>query len=795
MQHFGWRPAIHRRKLGGALMVGIFLVTTVIGTLLAQFQGTLPGTATEVVLYAFKGPSHGANPQGGVVRDSVGNLYGTTQFGGAGGQGVVFKVDPTGHETVLYSFTGGADGGDPESGVIGDSASNLYGTTYNGACGGGFGCGVVYKLDATGHETVLHTFTGGSDGANPSSGVIRDSAGNLYGTTFYGGITTGGCAPYGCGVVFKLDATGHETVLYAFTGGSDGLRPSGGLIRDLAGNLYGTTRQGGFYGYGVVYKLDATGHETVLHTFMGGSDGDSPYAGVIGDGAGNLYGTTSFGGNKLCDCGGVYKLDATGHVTVLHSFTGGSDGGYSYSGVIRDSAGNLYGTTQQGGFYNHGVVYKLDATGHETVLYSFTGGADGDGPFAGLIVDSAGNLYGPTPVGGLANLGAVYKLDPTGHETALYSFPAGADGYGPQAGVIGDGAGNLYGTTVQGGFYNLGVVYKLDATGHQTVLHTFTGLADGAYPAGGVIPDAASNLYGTVYFGGTANAGVVYKLDATGHETVFYNFTGRNDGGGPYAGVIGDGAGNLYGTTVQGGSYNHGVVYKLDTTGHETVLYTFTGGADGGDPFGGLSRDSTGNLYGTTTAGGSTTGICGGGGGPGGCGVVFKLDPTGHETVLYSFTHGADGWYPAGGVIPDAAGNLYGTAYGGGTTGTCGQTGCGVVFKLDPAGHESVLYTFTGGADGAKPQAGVIRDSAGNLYGTTTAGGITTAICGGPFSGCGVVYRIDPTGHETVLSSFAGPPDGSFPQAGVIRDSAGNLYGTTAGGGPANAGVVYRIKP
>src|ERR1039458_557267 len=556
--------------------------------------------ASEIVLHNFGYPApKGAGPWAGVIRDSAGNLYGTTQNGGVSNKGVVYKVDTTGRQTVLYSFTGGADGSGPQAGVIGDSAGNLYGTT---EIGGAVGWGVVFKLDKSGHETVLYSFTGGADGGEPAAGVIRDSAGNLYGTATY--------SSAGTGVVYKLDSTGHETVLFTFTGtlsGGDGNVPWAGVIRDSAGNLYGTTLLSGTAGQGVVYKLDTTGHETVLYSFTGGADGGNPSAGVIRDSAGNLYGTTQRGGTA--NAGVVYKVDSTGHETVLYTFTGGADGGDPWSGVIRGSAGNLYGTTQVGGTAGAGVVYKLDTTGHETVLYSFTGGFTGGPgggyPSAGVIGHWAGNLYGTTYQGDTAGKGTVYKLDSAGHETVLCSFPAGADGENPYAGVIGDSAGNLYGTTQNGGTASAGVVYKLDTTGHETVLYSFTGGADGGQPAAGVIRDSAGNFYGTTYYGGTANAGVVYKLDTTGHETVLYSFTGGADGGQPAAGVIRDSAGNLYGTTYFCCTANAGVVYKLDTTGHETVLYSFTGGADGGQPAAGVIRDSAGNLYGTTYYGGT----------------------------------------------------------------------------------------------------------------------------------------------------------------------------------------------
>ena len=717
--------------------------------------------ASEIVLHNFGYPApKGAGPWAGVIRDSAGNLYGTTNTGGVSNKGVVYKVDTTGRQTVLHSFTGGADGGYPYAGVIGDSAGNLYGTTMQGGTANAAdpdGYGVVYKLDATGHETVLYSFTGGADGSGPVAGVIRDSAGNLYGTAYGGGTAN-------AGVVFKLDTTGHETVLYSFKGGADGASPWAGVIRDSAGNLYGTTVYGGTANEGVVYKLDTTGQETVLYTFTGGADGGCPNAGVIRDSAGNLYGAAAGGGAS--GRGVAFTVSPTGQETVLYNFTSGADGGYPNAGVIRDSAGNLYGTTVGGGTAGAGVVYKLDTAGHETVLYSFTGWADGGGPYAGVIGDSAGNLYGTTIYRGTANKGVVYKVDSAGHETVLYSFPAGADGENSNAGVIGDTAGNLYGTTQNGGAANRGVVYKLDSAGHETVLYTFTGGADGANPYAGVIRDSAGNLYGTTFQGGTVGAGVVYKVDTTGRQTVLYSFTDGADGGYPWAGVIRDSAGNLYGTTCQGGR-GGGVVYKLDTAGQETVLYSFTGYADGGYPCAGVIRDSAGNLYGTTQSGGTT-----------GKGTVYKVDSAGHE-VLYSFTGGADGGQPYAGVIRDSAGNLYGTAYYG------GSADAGVVYMLDTTGHETVLYSFTGRADGGNPSSGVILDSAGNLYGTA----------GGGTASAGVVYMLNPTGQETVLYSFTGGADGYNPASGVIRDSAGNLYGTTSGGGERSTGVVFKLTP
>jgi uncharacterized repeat protein (TIGR03803 family) len=356
-----------------------------------------------------------------------------------------------------------------------------------------------------------------------------------------------------------------------------------------------------------------------------------------------------------------------------------------------------------------------------TILYSFTNGADGGQPYASLVRDSAGNLYGTTAVGGASNFGTVFKVDTTGKETALYSFGGGADGANPWAGLVWGPGGHLYGTTEAGGASGFGTVFKLSKAGKKTVLHNFTGTAgDGAYPFSRLVWDSAGNLYGTTYKGGTSNNGTVFTLAKTGKETVLYSFKGGADGENPYAGVVRDAAGNLYGTTFGAFGVGYGTVFRLNTTNKEKVLHAFTGGADGGYPYyGGVVRDSAGNLYGTTSFGGAHQYF----------GTVFKVNKAGKQTVLYSFTGGADGGQPNASLIRDGAGNLYGTTIGG------GASGHGTVFKLDKTGKETVLYSFAGGADAASPNADLLRDAAGNLYGTTIAGGT---------SGGGTVFKLTP---------------------------------------------------
>jgi uncharacterized repeat protein (TIGR03803 family) len=370
------------------------------------------------ILHSFAGGSDGSHPSGALI-SSVGSLYGTTEVGGTSDAGTVFRITASGAENVLRSFGNLPDGQEPSYvALVHDSADNLYGTTYEGGgtgCFSGSGCGTVFKLSPKGHEDVLYAFQGGVDEANPEAGLTIDAAGNLYGTTVQGGGT--GCGGYGCGTVFKISPTGQETVLHAFSDAPDGANPvGGGLIRDAEGNLYGTTSLGGLSNLGTVFRLSRAGVETVLYSFGGAPDAAYPWAGLyLYDG--DLFGATVGGGSStLCGggCGAVFKLTKAGKETVLYSFSGLADGAQPFGRLTGDKSGNLYGTTPGGGdpVCTCGTIFKLTKEDAFTTLHSFTGGADGSGPYAGVILDTSGNIYGTTFFGGASNLGTVYELTP-----------------------------------------------------------------------------------------------------------------------------------------------------------------------------------------------------------------------------------------------------------------------------------------------------------------------------------------------------------------------------------------------
>lgn len=352
------------------------------------------------------------------------------------------------------------------------------------------------------------------------------------------------------------------TVLHSFTGKADGAYPYGGVIMDQDGNLYGATSTGGRYKNGTIYKIDPSGKTSVLHQFTH-HEGAGSSGSLFRDKGGNLYGTNFWAGNG--NYGTVFELRASGKFIVLHTFghDGGFDGLHPYAGLIRDGAGNLYGTASNGGMWGQGAVFRVDhRTGAETVLYSFGLQPDGSFPTGGLRIDSEGNLYGTTGSGGTLGSGTVFKLDPSGTEEVLYNFGESSawDGEDPTADLLPDIYGNFYGTAAKVGKFGFGTVFKLDSSGVETVLHDFDG--NGATPFAGLTWDSAGNLYGTTLSGGDLGAGVVFKMEPSGGFTVLHSFSGQ-DGAAPWAGVILDQGGNVYGTTPFGGTYGYGVVYKL----------------------------------------------------------------------------------------------------------------------------------------------------------------------------------------------------------------------------------------
>src|SRR5215813_5578356 len=382
---------------------------------------TATATTTDVI-FSFN-EDDGEYADTDLETDSAGNIYGTTVLGGDHGSGTVFQLTPTLNgwvQNVLYSFTGGADGGEPYKGVSIDGQGNLYGTAVTGGSGGcEGGCGVAYKLTNSGGtwaQTVIHAFTGGDDGSGPGARVTVDRNGNVYGMTPTGGT-------YGVGTIYRLHphAGGYTfQVIHTFTGGNDGATGSAGRMLLQNGRLFGAATAGGIYGSGVAFELTPTAvgewDFRTLYSFHGQPDGSFPYGALLRAGSGKIYGTTYYGGKN--GIGSVYELSPR-HVgewdgRVIYSFQSGNDGNSPISNLVQDAAGNLYGTTSEGGL-GSGVIFKLSPSGNqwtESVVHEFAGPPDGGFSYNGMVVDRFGNFYGATVHGGTADDGSVYQFTP-----------------------------------------------------------------------------------------------------------------------------------------------------------------------------------------------------------------------------------------------------------------------------------------------------------------------------------------------------------------------------------------------
>ncbi|MBA3543311.1 MAG: hypothetical protein H0T83_02565 [Chthoniobacterales bacterium] len=386
--------------------------------------GAVKASTTEVI-YSFTGDAGGEYCDTDVAIDAAGNLYGTSVLGGQFGGGTVWQLSPVGAgwvHTVLYNFTGGADGGEPYKGVTLDAAGNLYGSAVTGGAGScEGGCGVTYRLTKSGTtwtQSVIHAFTGGADGAGPGARVALDKRGTVYGMTPIGGAN-------GLGTIYALRPKSNGNyalrVIHTFTGGADGSSGSAGKLLLRGGSIYGVATTGGANGSGTVFQLTPVEREAwdfkTLYSFQGAPDGVFPYGALLFDAEGNLYGTTYYGGTS--GLGTVYKLspDSVGgwSETVLYSFKTGSDGNSSISNLVADAAGNLYGTTSEGGL-GSGTIFELSPHQNgmwtESLPHLFEGSPDGAFPYAGMVADRAGIFYGATVHGGADGDGAIYKFTP-----------------------------------------------------------------------------------------------------------------------------------------------------------------------------------------------------------------------------------------------------------------------------------------------------------------------------------------------------------------------------------------------
>jgi uncharacterized repeat protein (TIGR03803 family) len=644
------------------------------------------------LLHSFSGQTDGATPYAGLLLGQDGMLYGTTTYGDALGDkdGVVFRMNTDGTNfQVVHHF----DRNDPDNGalpfaaLIQGSDATLYGTTLIGGPGQN---GIIFSMAPDGTNfKVLYGFieTGPYfEGPIPSSGPLLGSDGLLYGTTQTGGMG-GGTQD---NTVFKLkpDGTGFSTV-YTFTT-PDGLYPTGGLIEGADAALYGTTRYAGpaQNGWGTVYRVTQDGSNfTVLHAFSETDAATAPESGVVQAADGLLYGS-AFGHSSTL--GAIFTVNPKDQTfNLIYSFVR-TEGDEPAGGVIQGADGSLYGTTLSGGTgaADNGTVFtiKPDGTGF-SLLHSFDW-LNGAYPIATLIQGSDGTLYGTTVDGGPGNEpydGTIFKVTPDGKAFQMLHGFTGPDGSMPSSALLLGTDGFLYGTSLAGTTC-AGTIFRLTPDGNTfQILHTFLYPVIQANPIG-LIWGPGGLLYGTTDYDQNVYAGSVYWMSADGSEfKIIHQFDPTTEGGKSEAPLLLGSDGALYGTTTWGGSSNVGTIFKLQPDGSNfTVLHTFSGGSDGGDPRGGLIQGRDGALYGTAASGGEAD-----------AGTVFKVMPDGTGfTVLHSFDPSSGGSSIAP-LLQAADGSFYGVALSG------GPKGGGVVFRLGQTDSTPPTITITTPANGA----------------------------------------------------------------------------------------------
>jgi uncharacterized repeat protein (TIGR03803 family) len=671
---------------------------------------------------------------------------------------ILLCCSPAQATTFEEIFGFARDAANPTDSLIQAANGDFYGTTI---AGGTASLGTVFKLTSTGQLVTLVSFTG-TNGSYPRGTLAMDDAGNLFGTTYAGG-------NFNQGTIFELTTSGQLITLYHF-GNGPAANPYGGLVRGTNGDFYGTTET-----YSSVFQISTNGTFTNLTSFFG-LRGFSLDGSLFPSSDGTFYGMA--GVKAFSQTGGMYfRLYPDGSLDSLFQFGGTNTHGlYSdrpYGGLSLGANGKLYGTSTSGGMSNLGTIYSLTKDGTFTQICDFTGtngfgllGTAGAFPFSAPTLGSDGNLYGSTVAGGQFDQGTIYRIDGSDTVSTLFSF-SGTNGSQPYGRLLLASDGKLYGTTRSGGTYNSGTVFSLSTNGVLTTLVSF--------PAATAIqtsPYLLPTTNGEV-FGATANLtnGIetLFHIGSDGSLVTIATFSSTSNGiHGPLT-FASDGY--FYGASPDGGPNNAGTIFKLSASGSIYLLFSFSI-TNGANPSGGLILGTDGYFYGTTLDGGISN-----------RGTVFRSTTSGVVTTLACFS-GTNGANPIAGLLQGLDGAFYGTTRSG------GDSNCGTIFKITTNGDLTTLASFSR-TNGSMPFASLIQDQEGNLYGTTTSGGNTDR---DHLLGSGTIFKLTTNNTLITLFAFSGT-NGSAPYASLFLGVDGSLYGTTAWGGPDGAGTVFKLAP
>jgi uncharacterized repeat protein (TIGR03803 family) len=766
-----------------SVVVSNTLGSAVSSNALLTVAGLTGSGVTLSTLYAFTGNADGGNPNG-LMQDTNGNFYGTTQGGGSNDSGVVFQMTPGGTLTTLDSFNYLNGGGySPTAALVQGSDGLLYGTT---EYGGTKDDGTLFKTTTNGALTTLVQFNGGN-GAEPYRAIIQGADGNFYGTTVGGGSSDSG-------LVFCMTPGGTVTALASFSGPT-GLNPNE-LIQAANGVLYGTTFNGGANGNGTVYQITTNGALTSLVSFNYTNGGYLPNAGLAQTPDGTLYGATYEGG--AFGHGTIYAMSPSGAITTLYSFTGGADGSNPASTLTLGADGNFYGTAAYGGVDDDGTVFRIAPNGDLVTLLQFDG-YDGANPMGALVFGADGNLYGAAENGGPADAGVIFRLSINAPTLQITTQPADQNAYvGANVVYSVSVAGNAPfacqwmrdGTNLTDGPAVTGsttrVLTLLNVTTADSAIYSVTvsnsaGSVTSEEAALGVIVSppqiTVQPASQSQNVGGTAT----FTVTAVGDLPLSYqwleNGVALTDGGQ----ITGSGASAL---TIQNlVETNNGIysvivsnsiaasasdqavltVYAVSIAGTTMAsLHSFTGGADGGVP-NGLAAGGNGLIYGTTQSGGAS-----------GHGAIFSVSTNGIFATVASFD-GTNGSACMAGLTQAGNGLLYGTTEDGGTNFT------GDIFSVTPLGVVSRVYSFPDSGD-INPSSVLAQDAQGNFYGASQ----------NPQTGDGAIFQMTPGGVVTNLHTFTGG-DGTVAVDAPTLGTDGNFYGMTGGGAAHGYGGVFRM--
>ena len=750
------------------------------------FRISTGGEVVPLAHFAGAGASNAGSVPSGLLLASDGHFYGTTQMGGTSNDGTVFKISPEGVLTTLAHF--GIPANRPMGGLVEGADGNFYGTATAGSSFHGYDKGAVFRITPAGTLTILAGFpSSGSNGTGAFSGLTVGPDGNFYGTTINGG--------QGYGTIFRATPAGAITTLVEFTnnGASNkGSDPRGGLTLGADGNLYGTTYTGGINNLGTIFRVTPGGVLTTLLVFTGsgtGKNGSRPLGKLIPGPDGFLYGLTSEGGAN--NYGTAFRVNTAGQAGILTSFTA-FQGNRPVNRLVTGPEGNLYGLAGGGGQFNFGTFYRLTPSGAVTTLLDLqNGGAGMDGGFpeGNPVAGPDGNLYGMTANGGTYGRGTVFRITPAGVRTTLVNFsgPTGPAKGGEPSGSLTPGAdGAFFGMTAGGGPSNSGTIFRLDPAGVFTTLADLnrSGTNPLSAPCGSLTVGNDGNFYGMS--NGPPGDGGIFRITPAGSLTKLLQFDesgGGNDGGHPYGSLTLGGDGNFYGIANRGGSaiQSYGTVFRVTSSGNLTTLVRFqnTGTVNpGSSPFGSLSTGPDGLLHGLTSRGGTHN-----------RGTAFKMTTVGSLTTYHHF--GAPplapvyGGVPKGSLTPGPDGNFYGM------TSLSSPTGYGVVFQLTPGGILTNLAVLTGQGSGPSslisPLYGhFVPGPGGHLYAMVPRGGP---------GGAGGMLRLSfpadliLTGNGVEIENAdtqPGPSD--YTDFGAVSDNAGESVRTyslvNAGSGP-----------